>query len=87
MRVASLIIIMVVSRSEVFLESWLSSFDTKKKNSTSLTAERYGQLLDFMKNARSKQVQKSSDEYNAVKRFDILTIGDVDSKDMGVSTR
>ena len=31
---------------EAFLESWLSSFDTKKKNSTSLTAERYGQLLD-----------------------------------------
>ena len=31
-----------------------------------------------MKNARSKQVQKSSDEYNAAKRFDILTIGDVE---------
>ena len=31
-----------------------------------------------MKNARSKQIQKSSDEYNAVKRFDILTFGDVE---------
>ena len=78
LRVASLIIITAVSKSEAFLDSWISSFHTKKKNSTSLTAERYGQLLDLVKNARRKKVQKSSDEYNTVKCFDILTIGDVE---------
>ena len=32
----------------------------------------------FWKNARSKQIQKSSDEYNAVKCFGIFTIGGVE---------
>ena len=69
---------MATLRSQAFLERWLSSFDAKKKNLTSLSAERYSEFLDLVKVARSKQVQKSSSEYNAVKRFDILTIGDVE---------
>ena len=78
MRVASFSIIMATLTSQAFLERWLSFFDAKKKNLTSLSAERYSEFSDLVKVARSKQVQKSSSEYNAVKHFDILTIGDVE---------
>ena len=69
---------MAQSRSEAFLEIWLSSFETKKKNSKSLSAERYAELLELVKNGRNKEAKKSCYDYNAVKRFDILTIGDVE---------
>ena len=43
-----------------------------------MSVEKYWQQLDLVKNARSKGGKKSVEEYNASKRFDMLSIGDVE---------
>ena len=45
-----------------------------------MSAEKYRQQLDLVKQARSKDGKKSVEQYNASrpKRFDVLSIGDVE---------
>ena len=41
-----------------------------------MSAEKYRQQLDLVKQARSKDGKKSVEQYNARKRFDMLSIGE-----------
>ena len=52
----------------------------KIKNNASMSAEKYRQQLDLVKQARSKDGKKSVEQYNASrpKRFDVMSIGDVE---------
>ena len=63
-----------------FFDIWLSSLDDKNKNNTSLSAEKYRQQLNLylVKQARSNDGNKSVEQYNASKRFNVLSIGDVE---------
>ena len=57
----------------------IESLDDKNKNNTSMSAEKYRQQLDLVKKkARSKDGKRSVEEYNASKRFDMLSTGDVE---------
>ena len=61
-----------------FLKNWLSSLDDKNQNNTSMSAEKYRQQLDPVKKARNEDWKKSVEQYTATKRFDMLSIGDVE---------
>ena len=69
---------MALSKSEQFLVTWLESLNGKQKNNTALSTDKYQEQLSTLKAAKSKQVNRTVTEYNLLKRFDILSIGDIE---------
>ena len=69
---------MALPNSEQFLVTWLESVNGMQKNSTALSTDKYQEQLSILKAAKSKQVNRTVTDYNLLKRFDILSIGDVE---------
>ena len=69
---------MALPKSEQFLVTWLESVNGKQKNNTALSTDKYQEQLSILKAAKSKQVNRTVTDYNLLKRFDILSIGDIE---------
>lgn len=69
---------MALPKSEQFLVTWLESLNGKQKNNTALSTDKYQEQLSTLKAAKSKRVNRTVTEYNLLKRFDILSIGDIE---------
>ena len=67
---------MAVSKQQVFLQAWEELLSSKKGNNVSLSLQRYQEVIEELKVAKSKKGGTSDAEYRLLQRFEMVTIGD-----------
>lgn len=50
----------------------------KGQNTQCLTSERYIEMVEKVKHSKSKTSKKTPEDYQRLKRFDIMTVGDTE---------
>ena len=70
---------MAESRQDVFLAKWLEIVSAKKNNNhNSFSTKRYQEIITELKIAKVKTSQRSHAEFNLMRRFQLVTIGERD---------
>lgn len=63
---------------ERFNSKLVNIMDTKKANSGFLTKERYDDLLKKVNNSKNKSSGKKPEDYQRLKRYDVMKVGNVE---------
>ena len=67
------------SKSQQFLENWIDLLNEKGMNNTALSSEKYIEHnIELLKSAQSKNTHRSYEEFNILKRYDLLSVGGVE---------
>ena len=69
---------MAVSKQQVLLQDWEKLLSSKKGNNVSLSLQRYQEVIEELKVAKSKKGGTSDAEYRLLKRFEMVKIGEVE---------
>ncbi|OAF63803.1 hypothetical protein A3Q56_08493, partial [Intoshia linei] len=68
---------MNTTKASMFLEGWLTTVNKKKKNNTSFSLNKLNSLIEILKTATIQTTTKSTEEYFAIKTYDIVNINDI----------
>ena len=69
---------MSVSKSQQFLDQFLTSIADMGNNVKALSRDRYNIILQQVKSAKCNTAGKSQEDHKLMKRYDIISIGDIE---------
>ena len=69
---------MSVSKSQQFLDQFLTSIANMGNNVKALSRDRYNIILQQVKSAKCNTAGKSHEDHKLMKRYDIISIGDIE---------
>ena len=68
---------MALSKSQQFLDQWMVRVNQKAKCNKALSLERYNEVVAILKVAIAKTGSKTPEEYNLLRRFDMVSTNGV----------